>query len=145
MNPTLPSAKSACFPNDRDELRRVVARRNLCGLANDTKWDEFITAIRTCSDWKPSYRCKCIDGPPSEWDGEWAYHLPFPLLSVEWMDLKHLEVVVGHRSPPRLHGIDHSSWMEKLLREIGLDYRKGEWMIRIFGYFPRSMELFDQE
>jgi hypothetical protein len=82
MDASLPTAKSARSPDEHAKLKRVIAERSLCGLANDTKWDEFISAMRV-RDWKPSYRYKCIAGPPSSWDVEWFYHLPFPLMSVE--------------------------------------------------------------
>jgi hypothetical protein len=140
----LPTAKSARSPDDREKLRRIVVERNLRGLANDTKWDEFIEALRARAEWRPSYRYKCIDGPPSGWDVEWFYHLPFPLLSVEWLDVGYLQEVREERLPPRVNTIDHSAWLVSLLERIGLDYRVGERMIRVFGYCPRSLDLFDQ-
>src|SRR5687768_3519856 len=144
MDERLPNAKSARAPNERDKLRRVISQRNLCGLANDTKWNEFIDAMRVRSDWRPSYRFKCIDGPPSQWDVEWFYHLPFPMVSVEWLDVSFVQEVRVHRLPARTEIIDHSGWIEELLKGIGLDYRKGAKMIRVFGYSPRGAELFDE-
>ena len=144
MNDSVPTAKSASSPDDRAKLRRVIAERGLCGLANDTKWDEFILAMRRRETWTPRYRCKCVDGPVSSWDGEWFYHLPFPLISVEWLDITFLEETREHRLPPRIHVTDHSPWLEELLLQVGLDYQKGRTMIRIFGYSPKSLEAFDQ-
>jgi len=143
MDASLPSAKSARSPDERRKLQRVIAERGLCGLANDTKWDEFISAMRARERWRPSYRCKCIDGPPSSWDAEWFYHLPFPLISVEWLDVFFLQKTREHRLPPRVHVTDHSRWLEELLRQVGLEYQKGSTMIRIFGYSPKSLDLFD--
>jgi hypothetical protein len=43
MNDSLPNAKSSSSHNksrERDSLRRLIAERSLCGLANDTKWNE---------------------------------------------------------------------------------------------------------
>ncbi len=140
----LPTAKSARSPGEREDLRRVVVQRGLCGLANDTKWDEFIAAMRAHAEWRPSYRYKCIDGPPSGWDVEWFYHLPSPLLSVEWLDIAHLQEIRERRLPPRIRVIDHSEWLVPLLQRVGLDYHVGAAMIRVFGYSPRSLELFDQ-
>lgn len=144
MDHYLPGAKSGHSPDERPKLQKIIADRNLCGLANDTKWDEFISAMRACQSWTPRYRCKCIDCPPSYWDGEWFYHLPFPLLSVEWLDVEFLEETIEPRLPPRIHVTDHSPWIESLLRDIGLDYQKGNKMIRIFGYSPKNIDLFDQ-
>lgn len=143
MDQSLPSAKSARSEDEREKLRRIIAERGLCGLANDTKWDELIDAMRIRTDWRPSYRYKCIDGPCSDWDVEWYYHLPFPMLSVEWLDVCHLQEVRLRRLPERVNLVDHSAWIEKLLKTIGLDYRTGTNVIRIFGYSPRNLDLFD--
>lgn len=143
-NSALPTAKNSPSPTDREKLRRVIQQRELCGLANDTKWNELVTAIRTREDWRPRYRYKCIDGPLSDWDAEWFHHLPFPLISVEWLDLEFIqETRRGRLIPPAT--MDHSPWMEQLLRRAGLDYRKGNTMIRVFGYSPRSYDLFDDK
>lgn len=137
-------AKSARSPEERARLKRVVERRGLCGLANDTKWDEFMAAMRAREGWRPKFRCKCIDAPVhNDWDGEWFYHLPFPLISLEWLDIRILEETVEHRLPPRVHVTEHSGWIEDLLKRVGLEYLKGQGMIRIFGYGPKDMELFD--
>jgi hypothetical protein len=144
-SPRLPNAKSARTTAERGKIRRVIAERGLAGLANDTKWDELIAAVRAHEGWRPSYRYKCVDGPPSGWDVEWFYHLPFPLISVEWLDIAFIgESRPGGRSArPVL--IDHSGWIEAALREAGLDYRKGKTMFRVYGYSPRSDDLFDDE
>ena len=70
---------------------------------------------------------------------EWFYHLPFPMISVEWLDVAFQEIRMRDR--PEI--VDHSDWLEELLRTVGLDYLKGETRIRIFGYSPRSTDLFD--
>jgi len=139
----LPTAKSVTEPGERERLRRVIAARGLCGLANNTKWDEFISAIRERSGWRPRFRCKFVDGPVSRWDNEWFYHLPFPLMSVEWLDISFVQTT--HRvqlAAPLL--TDHSPWIEELIQRVGLDYQKGDSMIRIFGYSPKSLEAFDK-
>lgn len=139
----LPIAKSVQSPDEREKLRRIIAERGLCGLANDTKWNEFIGAMRARTEWQPSYRYKCIDGPPSGWDVEWFYHLPFPLISVEWLDIAHVQEVREHRLPPRVNFIDHSAWLVPLLQQVGLDFRIGSSMVRVFGHSPRSLDLFE--
>jgi hypothetical protein len=118
--------------------------RGLCGLANDTKWDEFISGIRRHEDWRPTYRFKCVDGRPSSWEVEWFYHLPLPFISVEWLDVCFLQETRELRLPQRTHFSDHSPWIEELLRRVGLQHQKGITMIRIFGYSPKSLELFDK-
>jgi hypothetical protein len=141
MSDSLPSAKSVTDQgkHDRSLYRRIVRERGLTGLANNAKWDELISAMRFRKGWTPKNRCKCLDSSPPYWDGEWFYHLPFPLISLEWLDLGFWEE--QKQSP----AIDHSGWIEDLLKVIGFDYQKGNRMIRIFGYSPRNLDLFDQE
>lgn len=141
MSSSLPTAKSGRSPDEREKIKRIVAERGLCGLANDTKWDEFIGAMRVGA-WHPSYRFKCVDGPISRWDVEWFYHLPFPFISVEWFDVSFVQEVERHRlTAPTV--TDHSSWIEGVLAKAGLEFVKGKSMIRTFGYSPKSMERFD--
>lgn len=70
----------------------------------------------------------------SRWDGEWWYHVPMPMISVAWLELKHFEF--DHRLPPRR--IDHTDELRHLLDRIGFNYSVGEHAIRIFGYSPRD-------
>jgi hypothetical protein len=77
------------------------------------------------------------------WDVEWFYHLPFPMISVEWLDICHLQEIHIQRLPIRKETIDHSGWICELLECIGLDFKPGANMIRIFGYSPRNYDLFD--
>ena len=146
MEPSLPNSKSVRFetPNAREKAKRVIQQRGLCGLANDTKWDELINSMRSRQGWTPKFRCKCIEFPVfDDWDGEWFYHLPFPMISVEWLDLNFLEETWTYRLPPQKMVTDHSPWIEELLQQIGFDYMKGQSMIRLFGYSPKNMDLFD--
>ena len=143
MGNSLPAAKSARPSDDRRKIQRVIKERGLCGLANDTKWDKLITEMRVRRDWRPSYRWKCVDGPPSGWDCEWFYHLPFPFISVEWFDVTFLQESKNYRLLPATV-TDHSPWLETTLQQIGLEHQKGSVMIRIFGYSPRDLALFDR-
>lgn len=143
MDYTQPDAKAAHTPEAREKIKRVVAARGLGGLANDTKWNELLAAMRQRHDWRPSFRWQCVDGTPSGWDVEWFCHLPFPLISVEWMDICFIQEIQEHRlTAPQI--IDHSSWIEAILRQARFDYRKGRDTFRIFGYAPRNTELFDE-
>ncbi len=64
------------------------------------------------------------------------------MISVEWLDVAYLREV-REQSPSRVHTIDCSPWIEELLRRIGLEYQNGSKMIRIFGYSPKNMDLFE--
>jgi hypothetical protein len=149
-DPTLPWAKAQLTPDAREKLKRVIAKRGLCGLANDTKWDEFLAEMRPRAKgqqcWRFSWRCKSVTGfMQKEWEQEWFYHLPFPFMGVEWLDVFFVEEIRDQRVPSRVDVIDHSPWLEEMLKRVGLDYRKGQCMVRIFGYSPRDLELFDVE
>lgn len=141
-----PHSATTGTPEQRERWRSIVERRQLGELANDTKWDEFLNAMRELPEWRPKFRFRCIDeskGESCEWDREWYYHLPFPLMSLEWIDLFTQEEVIEHRLPRRITIVDHTNELTAFLDRIGLDYRVGEQMIRVFGYSPRSLEYFD--
>lgn len=143
-----PDAKAeSSYPRiERPRLRRIIAERNLCGLANDTKWNELLEEMRKrrlADAWVPSFRFKTVDAYVSGWDAEWFHHLPFPMICVEWLDLPFLVETREHRIPPKIHVTDHSEWIGSLLGSIHFDYRRGTKMFRIFGYGPRDLALFD--
>jgi hypothetical protein len=143
----LPNAKSYQTVGERDKIQKSIARLSICGLANDTKWDELINEMRRRREdklWVPGFRFKCIDGPPRPWDVEWYYHLPFPMISVEWFDIGFEQRTVIERLPRQIQMIDHSPWLEELLKKIGLDFQKGKALIRIFGYAPRNLTGIDE-
>ena len=123
------------------KLRAVLARRNLTGLANDTKWKELVEAF-LAMDYTPRYQCKRIDGehvfkPCSEWEA-----IPWPATSIEWLDVFFVE---RRRQGELLsmHSVDHSSEVEKVLLSVGLDFKKGKECFRVFGYAPRDEHGFD--
>ena len=131
------------FVSEIPKLRKIIASEGLTGLANDTKWNELISAMRIAQDqpgeqWSPSFRYRCVDSDwISGWGGEWWHHLPFPMISALWMDLNFIEETRrGRLLTPEI--VDHSVEVERLLSDIGFDYEKGEEVIRIFGYSPRD-------
>lgn len=149
-NPQLPHAASVAVAGgvpiwgDREGLKRIIAERQLSGLANDTKWNELLAAMRSREGWRPSYRFKTIHGKQGGWDVEWSYHLPFPLMCVEWLDIATTEVRSIARLPRRAEEIDHSSWISPLLARIGFDTMDRAGLIRIFGYAPRDLDQFEE-
>jgi hypothetical protein len=66
------------------------------------------------------------------------------MMSVEWLDISHLQEVREQHLPPRTRVIDHSRRILELLRAAGLDHRLGTSMIRVFGYAPRNLDLLDE-
>jgi hypothetical protein len=132
------------FVSEIPKLRKIIASEGLTGLANDTKWNELITAMRQTptEDWCSSFRYRCIDSDfVSHWDCEWWHHLPFPFISVMWFDLScHEEIHLGRLLEPTV--VDHSPEIVKLLSSIGFDFEIGSDAIRIFGYAPRARDAF---
>lgn len=134
------------FISEIPKLRKIIAADGLTGLANDTKWNELIDFMRKVprENWCAGYRYRRIDSDfVSEWDGEWWHHLPFPLMSVMWLDLSFEEEIRrGQLILPQI--IDHSPDLKALLMRIGFDFEKGANTIRIFGYAPRDRQGFNQ-
>ena len=133
------------FVSEKPKLRKLIASQNLTGLANDTKWNELIQSMRSDSskDWCPGYRFNCIDSDYiSDWDCEWWYHLPFPFMSVRWIEILYIEKKDGKGILLPLEVVDHSDRFITLLKKIGLDFKKGTDAIRVFGYAPRDLTDF---
>lgn len=131
--------------DEKARLRAAISDKGLGGAANDTKWNALIDAMRRRTnqgDWVPSYRHQSVrDGHISGWDVEWFYHLPFPMMCAQWLDIGlHQEVRRGRLVKPDI--IDHSSWILPLLDEIGFEYEVSGDVARIFGYLPKSYEDF---
>ncbi len=145
-----PKANAEIVPHGRPfisqipKLRKIIAARGLTGLANDTKWNELIAAMRNIpiKSWCSSFRYKCIDSDfVSQWDGEWWHDLPFPFISVMWLELSFLEKIHrGRLLTPDV--IVHPADVEALLSSIGFDFEMGCKAFRIFGYSPRDRDDF---
>ena len=146
MSDGLPQANNGTS-EEKEAIRSVIARRGLCGLANDTKWNELLNAMRDYGCDVPYYRWKCVDGRPVGWEGSWTYHAPYPMMSVEWLDI----LFWHHPLRPGMSGFiwaagaveSHADRIEAIVKKVGLDYAVGVNMIRIFGYSPKSMDMFD--
>jgi len=133
------------FVSEIPKLRKLVVDQGLVGLANNTKWDELITRMRWLQErqWCPSFRYKRIDSETiSSWEGEWQHHLPFPLISMRWIDLRFIEkVFVARLLAPKI--VDHSEELRLFLSQIGCDFEKGSNSFRVYGYAPRDRSDFD--
>jgi hypothetical protein len=68
--------------------RKLILERQLVGAANNVKWNRLITLMRQ-EESRPCYRTKIVSGYISHWDNDWYYGLPFPMLSVEWLDIEY--------------------------------------------------------
>jgi len=137
----LPSAKTGMTDDIRRKVLRICTERGLAGAANNTKWDKLVSAIRNMDEWRPSYRCKVIDGGISSWDTEWFYHLPFPLIYIEWLDIgMHQETNIGRLAKPKV--TDHSEWIIPLIENTGFEYQVSGDIMRVFAYLPKNLEDF---
>lgn len=127
--------------NMKDDFRAEASARQLVGAANNTKWNELISFVRSMSGWRPSYRSKSVTGHISGWDVEWFYHLPFPFSSVQWLDIGlHQHEFVAKLLPPKI--TDHSTSMIPVLRSIGFEFEVREDVVRLWGYLPKCYEDF---
>ena len=141
MSETSPQPKSGT-DSEKSKIRAVVSSRGLSGCANDLKWGKLLDAMRYREGWTPSYRFKCVDGTASSWDTEWWYHLPFPMMSVEWFDIAYFqEIRTGASTEPKI--VDHSDWIVRVLRDAKFSYDVIGDVIRIFGYLPKSLDDLD--
>lgn len=140
----LPMADASASEKDKIDALRFIKMRNLVGAANNTKWNEFICEVREWKNWKPPFRSKWVTGHISEWDCEWCYHLPFPFIGVQWLDLYFIGEIVDVRRHHSIKEFDHSESLTELLDKIGLSYEKGKTTLRIWGYLPKCYELFDE-
>jgi hypothetical protein len=120
---------------DMEKIRRVIQRKSLGGLANTTKWNELITAVRAREASRPSYRAKSVEGYVSGWDVEWFYHLPFPFVGVEWFDISLSSDDDGRINP---------DWIVELVNSIGFEFEVGKDVLRIWGYAPKNYEDFER-
>ena len=123
----------------KKQFYSIIKKRNLVGVANDTKWNELIHFMRNCDDWKPSYRSLSINGYLSEWDVEWFYHLPFPFIGVEWFEIG-MEQEINQGKLIKRKVINHSKWIVEIVKKIGFEFEVYNDIIRIYGYFPKSMD-----
>ncbi len=142
MSDTSPQPNATPDPDEIARVRGVVASRGLAGAANDTKWGRLLDAMRQRSAWCPSFRYKCVDGPASNWDTEWWYHVPLPMISVEWLDIS-LTQPVQRGMLLESESIDHSAWIVTLLDECRFCYDMVGDVIRIHGYLPKSFDLLE--
>ena len=130
-----PMANAVPINLDKEKVVAMARQRFSGALANDTKWNELITLVRSFDDWKPSYRSKWVSGWVSQWDAEWFYHLPFPFVGVEWFD-----IVLPKQNEQRLRPIDYSALILSGLIQIGLEFEVQEGVVRIWGYAPKSYD-----
>ena len=126
MNNNLPNAESIPRGMSIEKIKNQINQMQLVGLANNTKWNELINAIRSKVDIRPSYRSKWINGFVSDWDVEWYYHLPFPFVGVMWLEIS------------LMNNDKVNQFIINLVKEIGFVYMIDNDVVKIFGYAPRD-------
>ncbi|HDV6326611.1 TPA: hypothetical protein RJR39_002685 [Burkholderia cenocepacia] len=137
MQSELPMADAVPHGINKAKILSQVRNKFAGALANDTKWNELISFMRALDEWRPSYRSKWVNGHVSRWDVEWFYHLPFPFVGVEWMDIGlHQSASVTHEA------VDHSALVLSKLAEIGFEFEARGGVARVWGYAPKFYEDF---
>ncbi len=94
----------------------------LCGLMNNTKWEEIRMAMYDYPH-TVRWRTKCVDnGYISNWDAEWYYHFQLGgYTSIEWLEIK---VENSHMK----------SEIVNILKNIHVPGEVLENSIKVFGY-----------
>ncbi len=107
-----------CFGGMRFEMRSS----ELCGLMNNTKWEEIRMAMYDYPH-TVRWRTKCVDnGYISNWDAEWYYHFQLGgYTSIEWLEIK---VENSHMK----------SEIVNILKNIHVPGEVLENSIKVFGY-----------
>ena len=137
---TLPNAGSVPLGDDKEKIYKTIQERQLCSIANNTKWNRLIDTIREWDGWHPSYRFKTVGNYISGWDVEWYYHLPFPFLCVEWFDIGlYEEVYIGQLVKNKI--IDHTKEITHLLDLCKLEYEVFDDIVRVWGYLPKTYDM----
>lgn len=126
------------YTEEKRKTLERLRRLGLCGLANETKWRELCNQIQALGDAAPLYRFKVFEESATRWDRDWNYHMPPVMASVEWMDILLWVSPYEER--------EHSSKTQilKAVCGVGLEYAEGTKMLRIFGYSPKDMHMFDK-
>ncbi|ABI90972.1 hypothetical protein CRM91_13920 [Burkholderia ambifaria] len=137
MQSELPMADAVPRGINKAKILSQVRNKFAGALSNDTKWNELISFMRGLDGWRPSYRSKWVNGHVSRWDVEWFYHLPFPFVGVEWIDIGLHEPASVRHEP-----IDHSALVLSKLAEIGFEFEARGGVARVWGYAPKSYEDF---
>ncbi len=127
------------FVSEIPKLRKLAVAKGLTGLANNTKWNELLTYMRSASDEQrtPMFRCRCIDSEfIASWDSGWWYHAPLPMLSVYWLDLA---FAPNHLEPNKTVSKDTDlEQMIEVVKAFGFDYERSGSIVRIHAYAPRD-------
>ena len=135
----LPHAGSIPLHEDKDKILKIIEKKQLCSIANNTKWNKLINTIREWKDWQPSYRYKTVNNYISDWDVEWYYHLPFPFVCVEWFDIGlYEEIYIGQLVKNKI--VDHTKKITDLLSLCKFDYEVHSDIVRVWGYLPKTYE-----
>jgi hypothetical protein len=137
---SLPMADAVSDFNYESKTKKLILNRQLVGAANNVKWNTLLTSVRSETS-MPCFRTKVVNGYVSHWDNEWYYGLPFPMLSIEWLDIEFeaAELINGKFTDKM---IDKKMWIIGIVEKAGFEYETNERFVRIFGYFPKCYEAF---
>ncbi|ALO42783.1 DUF6678 family protein [Pseudoalteromonas phenolica] len=141
----LPTAESCPQEIDKSKLLKQIHQKQLVGLCNNTKWNEILTAFRD-NQWFVANRSKWINGQISQWENDWAYHLPFPFLGVEWFDICY-EKVDFHIENGGRHTVVTNLKNEILefIKNVGVEFEFNNTFVRVWGYAPKCYLNFNNE
>jgi hypothetical protein len=122
-----------------ERTRRYIERERLTSCLNDTKWQELVAAMRSFKDFVPKYQVKHVrenlQPPGVPWDAEWYYHLPWPRMVIEWVDIDPINVVDKRNEEERRKETpDFTADIVAALRSIGVPFSIEGHRLRVWCY-----------
>ena len=103
-------------------------------MMNDTRWAALLKKL-VDADLRPGFRVKIVDeaAPKESWEHSFPYHLPSPLLCIEWLELSAVSYERrGRLVSPREQ--DQSALLEECLRISKVPFTKDNRVYRVWGH-----------
>lgn len=132
--------------NLKEKVFRIVCDRNLCSYMNNTKWDEFITAVRNEMPFPPPFEIKFLtqEGVSQsrvlkedvdywgDWSGE-NFTSRECYFNIEWIKVRprYLEF---QKELLTYELVDASKNFEEILHRYSISYEEKSGLYCIYGY-----------
>ena len=132
--------------NLKERVFRIVCDRNLCSYMNNTKWDEFVTAVRNEMPFPPPFEMKCLtqEGVSQskalkedvDYWGAWSGEAFLPrefYFNIEWIKvrpryLKFRKELLAYEL------VDAGKKFEEILHRYNIPYEENSGLYCIYGY-----------
>ena len=120
--------------SETDRWRNKIVTGSFVSVMNDTRWSALLKNLAD-SDLRPRFRVKIVDkaAPNDDWERSFPYHLPSPLLCIEWLELS--AISYEHRGqliPPLEY--DRSALLEECLRTSKVPFTQDGAVYKVWGH-----------